>query len=86
MLASVASYSTWRRRTKALSADIHSVVVLPLQNLSGDPWQEYFADGITDEITTVLAKLAGPRVISRTSSMQYKNTHKSVPEIAPSLT
>ena len=85
LLASVASYSIWRRRARALPADIRSVAVLPLRNLSGDPSQDYFADGITDEITTVLAKLAGPRVTSRTSSIQYKNTHKSVPEIAREL-
>jgi len=61
---------------------IQSITVLPLQNLSGDATQEYFADGITDEITTDLAKLSGVRVISRTSAMQFKATRRTVPEIA----
>jgi len=85
LLVTIISYGVWRGHSRVQAGDINSVVVLPLQNLSGDPSQEYFADGITDEITTVLAKLAGPRVISRTSSMQYKNTHKTVPEIAREL-
>src|SRR5262249_43137523 len=50
-----------------------------------DPTQEYFADGMTDEITTVLARLAGPRVISRTSAMHYKGTQKTIAEIARDL-
>src|SRR5947209_14991809 len=53
--------------------------------MSTDPAQEYIADGMTDEIITDLAKLAGPKVISRTSAMQYKNTRKSIPEIAREL-
>lgn len=64
---------------------IQSIAVLPLVNLSGDPSQEYFADGMTDEIITNLAKLAGPKIISRTSAMQYKGTHKRVPDIASEL-
>src|SRR5215471_8549588 len=71
------------RRTEL--APIQSIVVLPLQNLSGDDKQEYFADGITDEITTDLAKLSGVRVISRTSAMQFKATRRTVPEIAREL-
>jgi TolB-like protein/Tfp pilus assembly protein PilF len=53
--------------------------------MSSDPGQEYIADGMTDEIITDLAKLAGPKVISRTSAMQYKKTNKSIPEIAREL-
>jgi len=68
-----------------LPGPIGSIAVLPLENLSGDAAQEYFADGMTDEIITDLAKLAGPKVISRTSAMQYKGTHKKVPEIAREL-
>ncbi len=64
---------------------IRSLAVLPFQNLSHDPDQEYFADGITDELTTDLAKIQKLRVISRTSTMQYKNTHKALPEIAKEL-
>lgn len=51
---------------------IHSIAVLPLANLSGDPSQDYFADGMTDELITMLAKNTSLRVISRTSAMQYK--------------
>jgi TolB-like protein/DNA-binding winged helix-turn-helix (wHTH) protein/tetratricopeptide (TPR) repeat protein len=64
---------------------IHSIAVLPLENLSPDPAQEYFADGMTDELTTMLAKNQGLRVISRTSSMQYKKIHRPLPEIAREL-
>lgn len=66
-------------------ASIETIAVLPLQNLSGGPAQDYVADGMTDEIITDLAKLGGPKIISRTSAMQYKGTHKSIPEIAREL-
>jgi len=64
---------------------IHSLAVLPLENLSGDPEQEYFADGMTDELITDLAQLHNLRVISRTSAMHYKKTQKTLPEIAREL-
>jgi len=64
---------------------IQSVAVLPLDNLSGDPSQEYFADGITDALTTHLAQMGGIRVISRTSAMHFKSTKKLLPEIAKEL-
>jgi TolB-like protein/Tfp pilus assembly protein PilF len=64
---------------------IGSIAVLPLENLSRNPDQEYFADGMTEELTTDLAKIGGLRVISRTSSMQYKGTRKSLPEIGRDL-
>jgi TolB-like protein/DNA-binding winged helix-turn-helix (wHTH) protein/Tfp pilus assembly protein PilF len=64
---------------------IGSIAVLPLENLSRNPDQEYFADGMTEELTTDLAKIGGLRVISRTSSMQYKGTKKSLPEIGREL-
>jgi TolB-like protein/DNA-binding winged helix-turn-helix (wHTH) protein len=64
---------------------IQSVAVLPLENLSGDPSQEYFADGMTDELITHLAQISGLRVISRTTAMKYKGTRKSVPEIGREL-
>jgi len=66
-------------------ASIQAIAVLPLQNISGGAAQDYLADGMTDEIITDLAKLAGPKIISRTSAMQYKGTHKSIPEIAREL-
>ena len=64
---------------------IHSLVVLPLANLSGDPEQEYFADGMTGELITDLAQIGELRVISRTSAMTYKGQHKPLPEIAREL-
>jgi eukaryotic-like serine/threonine-protein kinase len=63
---------------------INSIAVLPLENLSGDPQQEYFADGMTDELITTLSQI-GVKVISRTSVMQYKGTKKPLPEIAHQL-
>src|SRR5262249_38598325 len=71
----------WRTRPSGANAalQIHSVAVLPLENLSGDPSQEYFADGMTDALTTSLAQLRGIRVISRTSAMHYKGTKKTLP-------
>jgi serine/threonine-protein kinase len=67
------------------AAKIQSLAVLPFENLSGDPAQEYFADGITDELTSRLARSGDLRVISRTSAMQYKGAHKPLPEIAREL-
>lgn len=64
---------------------IHSLAVLPLENLSHDPEQEYFADGMTDELITDLAKIHALRVISRNSVMQYKGKHKPVAQIAREL-
>jgi len=64
---------------------VRSIAVLPLANFSGDPAQEYFADGMTDELITDLAKIGALRVISRTSVMRYKGTSKSLPEIAREL-
>lgn len=64
---------------------ISSVAVLPLLNLSGDPAQEYFADGMTEALTTNLAQIRALRVISRTSAMKYKHTSKSMPEIGREL-
>jgi len=64
---------------------IQSLAVLPLSNFSKDPEQEYFADGMTEELITDLAKIGALKVISRTSVMQYKGTKKTVPEIAREL-
>ena len=64
---------------------IHSLAVLPLENLSGDPAQEYFADGMTDELTTRLAQNQTLRVISRTSVMQYKKVHRPLADVAREL-
>jgi len=64
---------------------IRSLAVLPLQNLSGDATQEYFADAMTEELITELSRLSSLRVISRTSVMRYKKSDKSLPEIAREL-
>ena len=69
----------------ALSSQIRSIAVLPLANLSADPAQEYFSDGMTDALITDLAQIGSVKVISRTSSMQYKQTKKSLPQIAREL-
>ena len=70
---------------KAQLPAIRSVAVLPLENLSGAPEQEYFADGLTESLITALAKIPGLRVISRTSIMQYKHAPKTLPQIAREL-
>src|ERR1700692_836497 len=62
-----------------------SLVVLPLENLSGDKEQDYFADGMTDELIANLAKIRSLRVISRSTAMAYKGTHKPITEIAREL-
>jgi TolB-like protein/Tfp pilus assembly protein PilF len=77
-----------RSRRPAVPAEpgvIRSLAVLPLENLSHDPEQEYFADGMTDELIIDLAKIGGLRVISRTSVMQYRGTKKLLPQIAKEL-
>src|SRR5215470_6497061 len=74
------------RAASSLSAgEIKSLAVLPLDNLSGDPSQEYFADGMTDALIGELAKIEALRVISRTSAMYYKGTKKTLPQIAAEL-
>lgn len=65
--------------------EIRSLAVLPLENLSGDPSQEYFADGMTDALITDVAQIGSLKVISRTSILRYKKTNKSLPEIASEL-
>lgn len=76
---------SWARRPAPNRFQISSVMVLPLENLSGDPSQEYFADGMTDALIGDLARINGLRVISRTSSMHYKGKTKPLPEIASEL-
>jgi TolB-like protein/DNA-binding winged helix-turn-helix (wHTH) protein/Tfp pilus assembly protein PilF len=79
----LANSRDWLRRRS--NPQVRSLAVLPLQNLSGDPTQEYFADGITDELITELAELGSVRVISRTSVMQYKGAQKPLRQIANEL-
>jgi len=66
-------------------ARIESLAVLPLANLSGDPAQEFFSDGMTEALIATLAQIGALRVISRTSAMQYKGTSRALPEIARAL-
>src|SRR5947208_3897277 len=77
----------WRDRLfkGAPKPKIQALAVLPLTNLSGDPEQEYFADGMTESLITELGKISSPRVISRQSVMQYKASKKSLQEIAGEL-
>jgi Predicted integral membrane protein len=64
---------------------VHSIAVLPLENLSGDPSQDYFADGMTDELITNLGQIGSLRIISRTSIMKYKGSHRALPQVAREL-
>jgi eukaryotic-like serine/threonine-protein kinase len=77
----------WRKRLLRgiAPARVESLAVLPLQNLSRDPEQDYFADGMTEELTTELAQIGGLRVISRTSTMRYKGTQKALADVAKEL-
>ena len=76
--------SRWKTPVEE-SAPIRSIAVLPLENLSGDPGQDYFADGMTDELITTLAKNRELRITSRTSVMRYKGAHRPIGEIAGEL-
>ena len=69
----------------AAGAPIASLAVLPLENLSHDPEQEYFADGMTEELNTQLAQIKALKVISRTSTMKYKRTTSTMPDIGRDL-
>jgi len=79
--------SRWHPRLshQTIPATIASLAVLPLENLSGDPEQEYFAEGMTEALITDLSKISALRVISRTSVMQYAGKRKPLPQIAREL-
>jgi eukaryotic-like serine/threonine-protein kinase len=86
LVAFTTNVGGWRERLLASRGPtIRSIAVLPLENLSRDPEHEYFADGMTDALTTDLSKIGALRVISRTSAMHYKGTNKTLPEIAREL-
>lgn len=85
LLLALAFGMRWRLSARTASAPIRSVAVLPLENLTGDPDQQYFSDGMTDAIITDLAEIGSLRVISRTSTMHYRDSHKMLPEIAREL-
>jgi TolB-like protein/DNA-binding winged helix-turn-helix (wHTH) protein/Tfp pilus assembly protein PilF len=83
---SLSILSVWLFRSRGHGpAGIRSLAVLPLENLSGDASQNYFADGMTDELITDLAQISALRVISRTSVMAYKKARKPLPQIAREL-
>jgi DNA-binding winged helix-turn-helix (wHTH) protein len=83
VLAASLSWVLYSRNQAA--PKIRSLAVLPLESLSGDASQDYFADGMTDELITDLGQISALRVISRTSMMTYKHVHKLLPEIAREL-
>ena len=72
-------------RLETIAGGTESLAVLPLENLSHDPEQEYFADGLTDSLITQLARISALRVVSRTTAMHYKRIHRPLPEIAREL-
>jgi serine/threonine protein kinase/Flp pilus assembly protein TadD len=84
-LAFVTGMNRFLRSGDGAAATVRSIAVLPLENLSGDREQEYFADGLTDELIGDLARSRSVRVISRTSVMTYKNVRRRLPDIARSL-
>jgi len=78
----VAAVFTFRTRNRIFpNSSIHSLAVLPLENLTGDPGQEYFADGLTDALTTMLAETTNLEVTSRTSTMGYKPSQRPLPAL-----
>ena len=77
--------SSLRRPRAVQTVEIRSIAVLPIEDLSVQPGQEYLADGITDELITALAQMKDVRVISRTSTMRYKKSGKALPQIAREL-
>ncbi len=85
IVAVVAIGMVLRTRRAPGPGAIRSLAVLPLENLSRDPAQDFFADGMTEELITSLANIEGVSVISRTSSMQYRGTKKTIPQIAREL-
>jgi serine/threonine-protein kinase len=80
-----ASFARGEAERAAAQPRIESIAVLPLENLSGDPEQDYFADGMTEALIAGLAKIRALRVISRTSVMRYKGQRIALPEIARAL-
>lgn len=85
LIIAAVSYLLFFRKSSTPPTEIKSLAVLPLDNLSGDPSQDYFADGVTESLITDLARISALRVISRPLVMRYKDTGKSVPEIGREL-
>src|SRR5205085_10968276 len=79
-------FAVWMLRPATHPASaIRSLAVLPMENLSGDASQDYFSDGMTDELITELGQISALRVISRTSVMTYKGARRLLPQIARDL-
>src|ERR1700722_16623686 len=86
LLVLIAAFAVWKFHFRdASQPSIRSLAVLPLESLSADASQDYFADGMTDELITDLSQISALRVISRTSVMPYKHASKSLPQIAREL-
>jgi TolB-like protein/DNA-binding winged helix-turn-helix (wHTH) protein/Tfp pilus assembly protein PilF len=85
LLLILAALFVWNSRRNVKAPDVQSLAVLPLENLSSDVSQEYFADGMTDELISALGTISRLRVISRTSVMPYKHVRKPLPQIAREL-
>jgi TolB-like protein/DNA-binding winged helix-turn-helix (wHTH) protein/Flp pilus assembly protein TadD len=87
LLAVATLFVAWKYHafTSARPPAIRSLAVLPLESLSNEPSQDYFADGITEQLISDLGQISALRVISRTSAMTYKNAHKPLPQIAREL-
>ena len=81
----ISSLAVWKRLRGSGPEVIQSLAVLPLRNLSGDPAQDYFAEGMTEALIADLARIPSLKVISRTSILQYKDSHKRLPQIAREL-
>lgn len=87
-LVAIVSAAIWiriDRHTDPFQPPIRSIAVLPLGNLSGDPSQDYFSEGLTEELTTDLGMIRSLKVISRTSAQKYRTSNKSAPQIAREL-
>ena len=85
IVVNVGGVRDWVSYRTHLTSQISALAVIPLENLSGNPDEEYFADGMTDELITDLAKTSSARITSRTSVMRYKGTRKSVRDIGREL-
>lgn len=85
LFALLGSFAAWKALSGNRPSSIRSVAVIPLESLSNDASQDYFADGMTDELISDLGQISALRVISRTSMMAYKHTRKPLPQIAREL-
>lgn len=85
VLALSAGVLGWRWHSRNSAGPIRSLAVLPLTNLSGDPAQQYIADGITETLITDLSQISALKVVSRTSVMRYRQTDEPLPQIAREL-